>query len=388
MNWKNSLLVLCLVSSLSFASSEARHYQTYQRLQMQLQQNPLATLSAIELFVKQVQSADKQSQQMAAYLQLQACIALNRYPCAATAVESLLALNQDKARQPDLLKLSAQLHYQTESYQTVIERVNSWLVTTQAMEQKPLATQYAELYSLKAYGLFHQHAYRKAADAMELAVGYQRTEQREVFLLGLYQQLTDWHNVNRVLRSLVSQYAQNADYWEKYAYSFLKLEREQQAVNALGSAYKADRLPQRSIILYAQLLLRFHAPAQAVKVLEQNRQLSENPSYQPLLTQSYLLARDRRKAAEWLAKSDKKDSYATRGLLAYQQGNWREAAELFKRLDGSKKSNHYWLLLAAISEFELKHWASARASFQRLAGTSYDELASQWLSQIDYLTSG
>ncbi|NAW69197.1 tetratricopeptide repeat protein [Vibrio sp. V27_P1S3P104] len=386
MNWKHSLLALGLAVSLPCVSFEVDDYQTYQRLQMQLQKDPLTTLSAIERFVQQVQSSDQQSQQMAAHLQLQACVALNRYDCAAVAVESLLRLNQDKARKPELLNLSAQLHYQTQSYNTVIERVDNWFVAMQAIEENASAIQSAELYSLKAYSLFHRQAYRDAAKAMERAVEYQNTEQRERFLLALYQQQGDWHNANRVLRWLVSQYAENAEYWEKYAYSFLKLDQEKQAVNALGSAYKANRLPQQSMMLYAQLLLRFHAPDRAIQVLEQHPQLSDHPRYQPLLTQSYLLARDKVKAAEWLAKSEKKDTYALQGLLAYQQGNWQQAADLFKRLEASHENNHYWLLLAAISEFELKRWDSARDSFQRLAGTRYHELATQWLSQIDYLT--
>ena len=69
MNWRNSLGLLLLVSSLTWASADVKHYQTYQRLDRQLQQNPLTTLPAIELFVQQVTSADNQAQQMASYLQ-------------------------------------------------------------------------------------------------------------------------------------------------------------------------------------------------------------------------------------------------------------------------------------------------------------------------------
>lgn len=386
MNWKNSLLVLCLFSAFSWASTDARHYQNYQRLQLQLQKDPAAALPAIELFVQQVQLADDQTKMMAAYLQLQACIATNRYRCATTGVETLLSLNQDETRKTELLKLSAQLHYQIQSYATVSARVNDWRAVTYSLKIPPQAKEWAELYSLKAYALYHQQEYLPAIRAMEEALTYQVNEPRQLFVLGLYQRQADWHNVNRVLKSLVSRYANKAEYWEKYAYSFLKLEQDQQAMNALGSAYKSGRLPQRSILLYAQMLLRFNAPERAAKVLEETPSLALMPDYNELLTQSYLLARDKQKAAQLLARADHQDTVATRGMLAYQQGQWQQAAALFQRLDSNQKHNHYWLLLAAISEFELKRWKHARLAFQQLAGTRYEELAEQWLSQIDYLT--
>ncbi len=387
MNWKNSFILLCLFSSLSWASGEARHYQTYQRLQMQLQQDPSATLPAIELFSKQVASADSQSKQMATYLQLQACIALNRYSCAANAVETLLALNQDETRKPELLKLSAQLHYQTQSYKTVINNVEQWVSLVQPQEVLPPEKDWAEMYSLQAYGQFYLRAYSSAIVAIERAIKHQKTEQRELFALGLYQQKKDWRNVNRVLKSLVSAHSYKAEYWEKYAYSFLKLDQQKQALHALDSAYKAGKLPQRSIILYAQILLRFNAPYRAANVLKSHPSLANHTIYNSLLTQSYLLARDKENATKWLAKSTRKDTNIIRGLLAYQQGQWQQVVTLFSALDVTKKRNHYWLLLVAISEFELQHWQQARGAFKRLAGTQYDELAAQWLSQINYLTS-
>ena len=386
MNWRNSLGLLLLVSSLTWASADVKHYQTYQRLDRQLQQNPLTTLPAIELFVQQVTSADNQAQQMASYLHLQVCMTLNRYACAVQAADHLLALNHADGRKPELLKLSAQLHYQTQDYQMVSSRVNQWLAIAATLQQTPVANQWAELYALKAYSYYHQQLDMLAITAMEQAISYQINQQRQLFVLGLYQQQRDWHNVNRVLHSLVSQYADNAEYWERYAYSFLKLEQESLAIHVLGSAYKAGRLPCRSIVLYAQMLLRFNAPQRAAKVLEENPSLGELPIYNALLTQSYLLSRDKQKASEWLARRDNKESDITRGLLAYQQGQWQQAIALFKPLDMSDKRNHYWLLLTAISEFELQRWNAARTTFQRLAGTRYDETSTQWLSQIDYLT--
>ena len=384
MNWKNSLILLCLVSSV--ATADAKYYQTYQRLQMQLQNDPAATLVAIELFENQVLSADSESQQMALYLHLQACIALNCYSSAARSVERLLELNQQADRQPDLLKLSAQLHYQLQQYKTVVARVDGWLASSEQKKVKPSIVQYAELYSLKAYSLYSQQHLRTAVNAMERAISYQTTEERQQFLLGLYQQMDDWPKANQVLKQLVTQFIYKTEYWEKYAYSFLKLGQDKQALNALGSAYKSNRLPQRSIMLYAQLLLRYQAPHRATQVLEAHPKLASHPSYSSLLSQSYLLSRDRQKAAEWLAKSEQKNSFATQGLLAYQQGQWQKAIKLFSHLDESKKNNQYWYLLAAISEFELKRWPAAHKAFERLAGTQYDELSKQWLSQINYLT--
>ncbi|MET2955254.1 hypothetical protein ABXV17_17385 [Vibrio harveyi] len=387
MSWKNSFILLCLVSSFSWASVEPEHYKTYQRLQIQLQKDPVEALTAIKLFTKQVQSADDQSKQMAAYLQLQACIALNRYGCAAESVESLLDLNQDSSRHADLLKLSAQLHYQTQSYKNVVVRVRQWLVENESADKAYSNKDQAEMYALQGYSFYYLSSYASAVEAIEQSIHFERTEQRQVFVLGLYQQNKDWQNVNRVLQDLVSDYAQKSEYWEKYAYSFLKLGQEEQALKALGSAYKSARLPKRSVILYAQMLLRFNAPDRAAKVLEAHPDLESHIIYQRLLTQSYLLARDKKKAEFWLSKSDNKEAYATRALLAYQQGEWLKAISLFEHLDPNNKSNHYWLLLSAISEFELRRWDNAKQAFARLKGTNYDQLAEQWLSQIDYLLS-
>ncbi|MDA0149960.1 tetratricopeptide repeat protein [Vibrio sp. LaRot3] len=386
MNWKNSLLLVLVLFSSAVSANEARYYQTYQRLQAQLQKDPLATLQAVELFEKQVASADKSSQQMAAYLHVQACIALNRYQCAARSVERLLNLTEQADKKQQLARLSAQLHYQTQDYTTVIKRAGQWLSYKYEAKDKPKSADYAELYSLKAYSLYNREQFKSAASAMEQGVRYQATEQRYRFLLGCYQQLKNWRKVNSVLSKMVERYSGKSEYWEKYAYSFLKLDNDKKALAVLGSAYKAKRLPERSILLYSQLLLRHEAAIRAVKVLESHPELAKHDHYAPLLTQSYLLARDKQKAAQWLAKSNKKNSYTTRGLLAYQQGQWQQAIEMFSHLDAKKKSNHYWFLLVAISEFEMKRWPQARQAFKRLEGTQYKELAKQWLVQIDYLT--
>ena len=387
MNWKSSLLMACLVSFATQASTNTAHYQTYQRLQMQLHKDPARTLEAIELFNSQVQQADRQSKEMASYLHLQACIALNRYHCAALAVNKLIVLVSDSNKKPELLKLSTQLHYQNENYALTIERAKQWMKATSSVTPLPSTKDSAEIYSLEGYAHYHLKNFDNAISSMEHAIEIEKTESRQLFILSLYQQQSDWKNVNRVLGSLVEEYSANPNYWERYAYSFLKLGDSNLALATLGSAYKSQRLPKKAVLLYAQLLVTFQAPQKAISVLEQHPELINNPLYARILTQSSLLARDHQKAEHWLKQSGPKGAKFTLGMVAYQQGNWRQVINLFKDLDPNKKSNHYWLLLSAISQFELRDWQQARIAFSHLSGTEYDQLSGQWISQIDYLSA-
>lgn len=387
MNWKSSLLMACLVSFATQASTNTAHYQTYQRLQMQLHKDPARTLEAIELFNSQVQQADRQSKEMASYLHLQACIALNRYHCAALAVDKLIVLVSDLNKKPELLKLSIQLHYQNENYALTIERAKQWVKATSSITPLPSTKDSAEIYSLEGYAHYHLKSFNNAISSMERAIEIEKTEPRQLFILSLYQKKSDWENVNRVLRSLVEEYSSNPNYWERYAYSFLKLGDANLALGTLGSAYKSRRLPKKAILIYAQLLVTFQAPQKAISVLEQNPELINNPLYARILRQSSLLARDHQKAEYWLKQSESKGAQFTRGMLAYQQGKWQQVINIFKDLDPSQKSNHYYLLLSAISQFELREWQQARIAFSCLSGTKYDLLSAQWISQIDYLNT-
>ncbi|MEG3223792.1 hypothetical protein PD716_24625 [Vibrio gigantis] len=354
---------------------------------MQLHKDPARTLEAIELFNSQVQQADRQSKEMASYLHLQACIALNRYHCAALAVDKIIALVSDLNKKPELLKLSTQLHYQNENYALTIERAKQWVKATSSVTPLPSTKDSAEIYSLEGYAHYHLKSFNNAISSMGRAIEIEKTEPRQLFILSLYQKKSDWENVNRVLRSLVEEYSSNPNYWERYAYSFLKLGDANLALGTLGSAYKSRRLPKKAILIYAQLLVTFQAPQKAISVLEQNPELINNPLYARILRQSSLLARDHQKAEYWLKQSESKGAQFTRGMVAYQQGKWQQVINIFKDLDPSQKSNHYYLLLSAISQFELREWQQARIAFSRLSGTKYDLLSAQWISQIDYLNT-
>lgn len=395
MNLKNSLLFCCILFSTPLLASNA--LQRYQQLQFQLQREPAAALKAIESFQRQYAEGSDSEQQMAAYLHLQACISLKDYQCAAQQTRLLLALPVTVLQQRDLYKLGAQLNYQQSEYRQSLEYSKLWLQLAanlqeqqQEQELKPSASEFATMHSLTSYAEFQLQHLPQATEQMRLALDWEVTENRQHFLQSLYQRQQRLPEEEQLLRQMIAAYPDRPLYWERLGHNLQQQGQERESLNVLSSAYKAGQLPTRSIPLLAQLLMLHQAPGRAADLLEQHSEaLAQHSSYKPLLSQAYLLSRQRDKALSLLQKSNEtqgQKSLPLRAQLAYSLGQWPLAQQLLSQLRQQDADNRYWQLLLALSHYEAGQLQQAKALLKEINQGEYQTTAAQWLDQINYLS--
>lgn len=395
MNLKNSLLFCCILFSTPLLASNA--LQRYQQLQFQLQREPAAALKAIESFQRQYAEGSDSEQQMAAYLHLQACISLKDYQCAAQQTRLLLTLPVTVLQQRDLYKLGAQLNYQQSEYRQSLEYSKLWLQLAanlqeqqQEQELKPSASEFATMHSLTSYAEFQLQHLPQATEQMRLALDWEVTENRQHFLQSLYQRQQRLPEEEQLLRQMIAAYPDRSLYWERLGHNLQQQGQERESLNVLSSAYKAGQLPTRSIPLLAQLLMLHQAPGRAADLLEQHSEaLAQHSSYKPLLSQAYLLSRQRDKALSLLQKSNEtqgQKSLPLRAQLAYSLGQWPLAQQLLSQLRQQDADNRYWQLLLALSHYEAGQLQQAKALLKEINQGEYQTTAAQWLDQINYLS--
>lgn len=395
MNLKNSLLFCCILFSAPLLASNA--LQRYQQLQFQLQRDPGAALKAIESFQCQYAKGSDNEQQMAAYLHLQACINLKDYQCAAQQTRQLLALAVTTLQQRDLYKLGAQLNYQLSEYRQSLEYSKQWLQLAaklqeqqQEQELKPGATEFATMHSLASYAEFQLQHLPQATEQIHLALDWEVTETRQHFLQSLYQRQQRLPEEEQLLRQMIAAYPDRPFYWERLGHNLQQQGQERESLNVLSSAYKAEQLPTRSIPLLAQLLVLHHAPGRAADLLEQHSEvLAQHSSYKPLLSQAYLLSRQRDKALSLLQKSSQtqgQKSLPLRAQLAYSLGQWPLAQQLLSQLHQQDADNRYWQLLLALSHYEAGQLQQAKTLLKAINQGEYQTTAAKWLNQINYLS--
>ncbi len=413
MNWNLPLIgaLLCCLSSTVFPvlAAGSGHYQRYQQLQFQLEKDPQSTLPLIRQFQRAVMNEDDTARQMAAYLHLQVCTALNSEQCSAEQADLLLALPVSDQQKAALLKLTSQLYFRLQQYSKVIDRSDRWLaigLRQMASEQQDItstqlaksAEEQAAIYTLRADSFYRLKQFSLSEQDIKRAISLMPTEQRYRFLLALLQQKKQLEEENRLLTTMTELYPENPIYWERLAYTWIELQKPKLALHVFGSAYKAGRLPQRSMLFYAQLLMQHQAPGRAVQILErQSEHLHSEPSYLSLLGQGYLLSHQREKALALFSQQlqvsphmqssgDDPRNLAISSQLAYSLSRWSQAVNLLTRQISIEPENDYWRLLLAISYFELKDYVNARAQLVQIADGQYLNTARHWLAQVDYLT--
>ncbi|MCW7556276.1 hypothetical protein NX722_27330 [Endozoicomonas gorgoniicola] len=395
MNWKNKWLLLTLILCATSAVS-ANMQQRYQQLGLLLQKDPVAALPLIERFKKQHANGSPQAQKAGHYLLLQACITLQKYACATEESLALLTLPVTSQQKLTLYKLTAQLLFQQKQYQQSLDYAKQWLDftpnTSNSEEDQTRETlERAQVATLAAYGAYHTGQLVNAIDFMVAAIALEQTEQRQLFLLTLYEQRQMKPEAESLLRTLVHLYPDNPLYWERLGYNLYQQDKSDAALNVLSSAFKAHRLPLRSVTLLARLLLNANAPARAAVVLEQNLdRLGEKTGYRSMLAQAYLLSRQQRKALKLLNESNdssQKNTLALRSQLAYSLGHWPEAIQFLEQQIKKEPENQYWLLLQSLAYYENNQLEKARTLLEKVTQKEYLASAQQWISQIDYLTN-
>ena len=377
-------------------ATDTSYYRRYQQLTYQLEQDPHLILPQIEQFQLQVANADTKAKQMAAYLHLQACTALERDICTVHQAELLLDLPGQEESKPALMKLTVQLYYRLQRYSDVIRQGEHWL----SMPSQTSLSDRAMIFTLQAKSFYQLQTLVSAQQSIEQALVLEVDESRYRFLLALLQQTKQLTAENTLLQLLTEKYINNPLYWERLAYSWYELDKPEQALNVFGSAYKSKLLPLRSLLFYSQLLIQQQAPNRAVRILEKEadkftpqavKYCSECDvsKYRQLLIQAYLMAERKSEALALLEKKvDKTDEQLMiSSQLAYSQARWHLAIELLQLQIKQQPRNDYWRLLLAVSYFENKDYIHARKQFRLIKQSQYMKTAQDWLSQIDYLLS-
>lgn len=384
------LIILLFFISLPTSANEQLHYQTYQRLQAKLAANSQAALPEIRAFSRQVERGSVNSRKMAAYLMLQACVDTNKYACALKQTSTLLSLEPEKDAERKLILMKAQLAYQLENYQLAADSAQKWLNFSLKSESE---SDRATMWSLRAYSLEKLHSPASAESAIRRAIAIEATENRYRFLLSLLELQNKDRESNRLLEKLVNLYPARSEYWERLAYSQLKLGRNEKALLVFDSLYKQQRLPERSLVTLVQLKLEQGAAVSAEQILAQHRsQLIKTEGYHDLYIQSLLLSQQHTKLINYLeANTVSSRNKQLSAQLAFGHQRWQTVV---RKLDGyfdnntkplSKQDQHL-LLIRAMSYVELENWQRAKADFIRLSDTPLATYASQWISQIKYLS--
>lgn len=194
------------------------------------------------------------------------------------------------------------------------------------------------------------------------------------FALALNHELGQFQNSLKLLIHLTSLYPQHSKYWKQLAGTYLSLNDDKKALATMELAYKQGYLMEESdLINLASLYIYLDMPRIATEILEKEIKLlrvSESPKNLEILSQGYLLAREREKSLMTLnkaaSKSSSGDSFSKIGMLHLENEEWEMAISAFnKSIDRGTKApgRAYWGM--AIARYQQKDLPGALKTLMR-----------------------
>ena len=403
MNWKNKLigkaLALAMVSALAGAvpSAWAGAYEEYQSISRILEEKPATAKEAVDRFEKRWEKGTQGERTMAAYLRLRVSLYLTDYKAGLAAAKKLLDLHPERDQKTGLLKLCAQLSYQTEAWKDVLPYVTRWEETAGSAQKA--GEPYAEMAALAAYALWQQTETKASVPWMQKAFNASPKEERGTFLLAAWQKLEDEKAQLAFLPTMVKLYGRPM-YWAQWGYLTFEHGKPKKALDILSSADKAGRLPPKLYPLLVDLEMKEGAASKAVSILVNNPRLFEPMMYRNLLIAAYLKTGDREKALDAslaLLKSQPREmtgqarrmSEDTAARLAFAEEKWalayEKTAALAERDRKDAKKADFWRFMAGVAAYEEKDWAAARRMFSQVTDKKLEKGAKAWIEQINFL---
>lgn len=211
-------------------------------------------------------------------------------------------------------------------------------------------------------------------------------------LSSLYFETKQYRKAVGVLKVLVTRFPKK-NYFIQLAALNNELGKEREALAVLELAYHQKMLDQDSEYRnLAQLFLAQEIPYQAAMVMQKGMRagtVKKDRKAYDLISQAWLLAREREKAIGPLTKSASRgkngESYLRLAQLHLDVAAWAEAEEaLHKGLKkGGLKKPALAHILLGIAQFNQENWEGAKDSF--FAAREYEkskETATQWLKQV------
>ncbi len=209
------------------------------------------------------------------------------------------------------------------------------------------------------------------------------------YMLSLQYQLGQKWEVVSVLKELINRFPKKT-YWLQLAAIYSELKKEKETLAVFELAYRQKYLTKESEFYnLASLYVQQGIPIKAAKVLEKalkNGKMKNNVKNLRMLAESYLSAREYKRALEPLARAakldDKGDLFVQMGQVYLKMEQYGKAIAAFRQ--GIKKGKltdpGTTLLLEGMAYFNLGKYSAAQKAFQQASGHPKTKLsAEQWI---------
>lgn len=222
---------------------------------------------------------------------------------------------------------------------------------------------------------------------------YQAIPTNEAYLkllLALHERLENHVQVNKLLAKAVVDFPQTAEYWPRWAYSFLRLEQPKKALSTLAIARNQGKLDKQGYRVLASLYVSQQQPRLSAQVLREaldKKLIIADETYYKSLTNAWLLARDRQQALVIYAQAEAAGiklpkSKQRQAQLAYIEGEWSDAEQIYQvLLQGQDQDD--WRFMLAMTQVQLQKNAQAKSNLEKLTSKKYRRYAKSWLAQIN-----
>ena len=208
----------------------------------------------VESFSKRWSKGAASERTMAAYLMLRWGIASGRHQAAYGAALVLLELKPSPEQRPGLLKLAAQLGYQSGRFEAVPGHVDAWIEVKGMPRTATERAETAEMMTLAAYALHELGRDRQALARVKEAYGIAPARARGDFVLALCASLGDVKAERAFLPVMVRDWNETP-YWSRWGSLVQQAGDGRQALDILSSARKAGRLDERLVPLLLSLVI-------------------------------------------------------------------------------------------------------------------------------------
>ncbi len=350
------------------------------------EKKPAAAIDKIEALLPSVQ--DKSYDAAVSYQLLgYAYSAAEDYDHAAQAFKEALRRNAlPAAVTHDLDYNLAQILIHEGKYRDGLGYLETWLKTEPAPSQSARALAAAAYYHAGDCKSAIPHAESLAGDAGNAA------EQWLQLLAACHIELKDYAAAARVLEQLVRRFPGRNDYWLQLAAAYQQARQEDRAVVILELLHARGGLDEAGIENLARLYLARQLPQRAAALLEQEMaagHLTQNAERLDLLADSWLLARDKTKAAEalqrLLALNAGAETYFRLGRIYFDLEQWPRAAAMLEqatRSPGLKETGTAYLLWGIAAVHAHDQAAAERALGLALKDKGSRDQAQWWLDRL------
>ena len=313
----------------------------------------------------------------------------------ANAIRTYDRMIQIPSLEPQMLKSTtytlAQLNMMEENYSRTLELLNKWFV----METNPAP----EPFILKAQVFYQLERYQEMIEPVQNAMRIARERDKPVkedwyvLLNFAYFQMEDYRQVRDIQKVLLENWPKKR-YWFSLAGAYTELGEDQNLIAAYDAALTQGMLEKESeFVTMAQLFMQREVPYKAAKLLEEKMTagvVKENEKNYRLLSQAWTLAMEDTKAIPALQKAA---SLSDDGELDVRLGNaylnvaeYEECSKAVRngiRKGGLKNPDNAQISLG-MCLYNTRDYNDAKSAFRAAAKVpKSSRIANQWIRVIE-----